>query len=385
MNPALRNDARIRAIDALLPQTQCGKCGHPGCLPYAQGIAQGEAINKCPPGGSATVHALAQLLQRPYLPLELPEVAPQIAFIREAECIGCTKCIQACPVDAIVGAAKLMHTVIRDECSGCELCVAPCPVDCIDILPLAEGEARQQRERADQFRQRHDARQARLLENEKQRQAERSARAPAERAVAVAAPLVQPVAGSDETYKRLKMEATMARVVLAKAEKQFAQHGSAELQRQVEELRAAADKAQNALDALPAPPPAAQTPGIAALKQAKVHLAMSRTALAKAEREGANDETLHTLRQKLADAERALHAAEDNSGKPVPDLVRIDKQPVDRQLRDLKTTLAYARAEVHRLERRLAADPNALDAATMEAARQRLATAEQRLDDYQRG
>lgn len=126
----------IQAIDALLPQTQCGKCGHPGCKPYAEGIAQGEAINKCPPGGSATIQALAQLLQVPELPLELPAVPPQIALIREAECIGCTKCIQACPVDAIVGAAKQMHTVIVSECTGCDLCVEPCPVDCIDMIEV---------------------------------------------------------------------------------------------------------------------------------------------------------------------------------------------------------------------------------------------------------
>ena len=126
----------IQAIDALLPQTQCGKCGHPGCKPYAEGIAKGEAINKCPPGGDATIHALAQLLDVPELPLELPAVPPQIALIREAECIGCTKCIQACPVDAIVGAAKQMHTVIASECTGCDLCVEPCPVDCIDMIPV---------------------------------------------------------------------------------------------------------------------------------------------------------------------------------------------------------------------------------------------------------
>ena len=129
----------IQAIDALLPQTQCGKCGHPGCKPYAEGIANGEAINKCPPGGDATIHALAQLLNVPELPLELPAVPPQIAFIREAECIGCTKCIQACPVDAIVGAARQMHTVISSECTGCDLCVEPCPVDCIDMIPLGQS------------------------------------------------------------------------------------------------------------------------------------------------------------------------------------------------------------------------------------------------------
>ena len=137
MNNALRSDARVQAIDALLPQTQCGKCGHPGCKPYAEGIAAGEAINKCPPGGTPTIHALAQLLAVPELPLELPEVPPQIALIREAECIGCTKCIQACPVDAIIGGAKHMHVVIDPLCTGCELCVPACPVDCIVMVPAA--------------------------------------------------------------------------------------------------------------------------------------------------------------------------------------------------------------------------------------------------------
>ena len=112
----------IQRIDALLPQTQCGKCGHPGCKPYAQGIAQGEPINKCPPGGTETIAALADLLAIPVVALDTGRgTAPaQVAYIREAECIGCTKCIQACPVDAILGAAKLMHTVIIDECTGCD-------------------------------------------------------------------------------------------------------------------------------------------------------------------------------------------------------------------------------------------------------------------------
>ncbi|MDM7482400.1 MAG: electron transport complex subunit RsxB [Halomonas sp.] len=126
----------VEQIDALLPQTQCGQCGYPGCRPYAEAINQGDAINKCPPGGDATVVALADLLGREPAPLdgEAPS-EDRVAFIREAECIGCTKCIQACPVDAIIGAAKQMHTVIEDECTGCDLCVAPCPVDCIDMLP----------------------------------------------------------------------------------------------------------------------------------------------------------------------------------------------------------------------------------------------------------
>lgn len=129
----------IQRIDALLPQTQCGKCGHPGCKPYAEGIAKGEAINKCPPGGQETIAGLAQLLRLPVLELDTSrgDAPAQVAYIREAECIGCTKCIQACPVDAIVGATRAMHTVISDLCTGCNLCVDPCPTRCIDLVPVA--------------------------------------------------------------------------------------------------------------------------------------------------------------------------------------------------------------------------------------------------------
>jgi electron transport complex protein RnfB len=127
----------VDAIDALLPQTQCGQCGHPGCRPYAEAIANGSAINKCPPGGARTIEALSQLLHVPALPLDPThgkEATRKVAVIREPECIGCTKCIAACPVDAIVGGAKHMHTVISKECTGCDLCVEPCPVDCIDMI-----------------------------------------------------------------------------------------------------------------------------------------------------------------------------------------------------------------------------------------------------------
>ncbi|MEY3017860.1 MAG: electron transport complex subunit RsxB [Pseudomonadota bacterium] len=123
----------------LLPQTQCGQCGYPGCRPYAEAIAGGERINRCPPGGESTIQALANLLDVEPLPLdeEVGEEKPKsVAVIREAECIGCTKCIQACPVDAILGAAKQMHTVIESECTGCDLCVEPCPVDCIDMVEI---------------------------------------------------------------------------------------------------------------------------------------------------------------------------------------------------------------------------------------------------------
>ncbi len=128
-------------INALLPQTQCTKCGYQGCEPYAQAIAlEGAAINRCPPGGSAGIVALAALLKQPVLELDRScgvHQSLQVAVIDEQFCIGCTLCIQACPVDAILGASKLMHTVLPEQCTGCDLCVAPCPVDCISMVPVA--------------------------------------------------------------------------------------------------------------------------------------------------------------------------------------------------------------------------------------------------------
>jgi electron transport complex protein RnfB len=132
----------VDQINEILPQTQCGQCGHPGCRPYAEAIADGEPINKCPPGGQAGVQALADLLDVEAIALDEEhgeESVTQVAYIREDECIGCTKCIQACPVDAILGAAKHMHTVIVSECTGCDLCVEPCPVDCIDMISEKES------------------------------------------------------------------------------------------------------------------------------------------------------------------------------------------------------------------------------------------------------
>jgi H+/Na+-translocating ferredoxin:NAD+ oxidoreductase subunit B len=133
----------VDQINDILPQTQCGQCGYPGCKPYAEAIADGDAINKCPPGGEAGIHALADLLDLEAIPLDdehgEEDPRPSVAYIREDECIGCTKCIQACPIDAILGAAKQMHTVISSECTGCDLCVEPCPVDCIDMLTEEES------------------------------------------------------------------------------------------------------------------------------------------------------------------------------------------------------------------------------------------------------
>ncbi|HKK14008.1 MAG TPA: electron transport complex subunit RsxB [Gammaproteobacteria bacterium] len=132
----------VEQINAILPQTQCGQCGYAGCRPYAEAIAAGEAeINQCPPGGEANIQALADLLGRDPLPLNEEHgehKGKQVAVIDESTCIGCTLCLQACPVDAILGAAKQMHTVIAVECTGCELCIEPCPVDCIDMVPVRE-------------------------------------------------------------------------------------------------------------------------------------------------------------------------------------------------------------------------------------------------------
>lgn len=160
----------IQDIDALLPQTQCGECGYPGCRPYAEALAQGTAsIDRCPPGGVDTVIALGRLLNRDatsYLEGAKQNArAPSLAIIREAECIGCTKCIQACPVDAIIGTAKHMHSIISHECTGCGLCIDPCPVDCIEIQiqPKSIYDKSLARER-------FDRRQIRLLREEQHKE-----------------------------------------------------------------------------------------------------------------------------------------------------------------------------------------------------------------------
>lgn len=263
----------IQRIDALLPQTQCGKCGHPGCKPYAEGIAQGEAINKCPPGGGETIAALAELLRVPVLLLD-PErgSAPaQVAFIREAECIGCTKCIQACPVDAIVGAAKWMHSVIVDECTGCDLCVAPCPVDCIEMhpLPIAQvvpvvgglansaEERRARTEKRNRARRRFENRNARLHAEEQRKQAERLART--QRAAqpepvatnpvqdAIARIKAQKAEAADAALKKAKINLAMSRAQLNKSLKAFGHPPIAEQAAQLVLLQQQLEAAEQAL------------------------------------------------------------------------------------------------------------------------------------------
>lgn len=187
------------AIDALLPQTQCRKCGYAGCRPYAEAIASGQAdINQCPPGGDELPRELAALLGVAAKPLDArfgTARSPSVAVIDEAACIGCTLCIQACPVDAIVGAAKLMHTVIASECTGCELCLPPCPVDCIAMVSTQETATPEtRRAAATRARMRHEARAARLAREHEARVerpaaareplAERRKRATIQRAIA---------------------------------------------------------------------------------------------------------------------------------------------------------------------------------------------------------
>jgi Na+-translocating ferredoxin:NAD+ oxidoreductase subunit B len=157
--------ADAEQLDALLPQTQCTRCGYAGCLPYAQAMATGGAeLNQCPPGGTATIERLARALGRPPLPLNPAhgtEGTPLLAQINEAECIGCAKCLPPCPVDAIVGARKQMHTVITALCTGCELCVAPCPVDCIEMVPRSAVPQTPEAPTPDENRTRYAAHRAR--------------------------------------------------------------------------------------------------------------------------------------------------------------------------------------------------------------------------------
>ncbi|MEO8801733.1 MAG: RnfABCDGE type electron transport complex subunit B [Rudaea sp.] len=176
MNDSVSNPTTLAdRIDAVLPQTQCTRCGYPACRDYAQAIVRDEAdINQCPPGGESGIQTLANLLGRapkPLNPANGVEKQPEVAIIDESVCIGCTKCIQACPVDAIIGTNKMMHTILADECNGCELCVPACPVDCISMQPVAAFA-----NDAPHFKARYEVRRARLKRWDDERNAQLAAR-----------------------------------------------------------------------------------------------------------------------------------------------------------------------------------------------------------------
>jgi len=194
-------------IDALLPQTQCTKCGYDGCRPYADAIADGAApINRCPPGGDEGIAALSALLDTPVLPLDTARGEPGpllVARIDESHCIGCTLCIQACPVDAIVGANKHMHTVLNDWCTGCDLCVPPCPVDCIEMGPAGRAWSAQDAAISRERHRSHLARVERLAADNARLMAPEAPEAPA-------APSLADATGNEER-KRSAIESALAR------------------------------------------------------------------------------------------------------------------------------------------------------------------------------
>jgi Na+-translocating ferredoxin:NAD+ oxidoreductase subunit B len=216
------DDILIERIDAILPQTQCQQCGYAGCKPYATAIVQGSAnINQCPPGGEAGIHALSVLLNVPDLPLNTAHgfTKPKaVAVIDEQRCIGCTLCIKACPVDAILGASKHMHTVISQECTGCELCLAPCPVDCITMQPLTKQHAETEKATAPLARRRYQNRQARL-EREIETRAQGLAKRNQSMVVATDPSVNESMSAStnNDAIKKSAIAAAMARVKALKS------------------------------------------------------------------------------------------------------------------------------------------------------------------------
>lgn len=272
------NDPKTLAdrIEDLLPQTQCTKCGYDGCRPYAEAIAAGTAnYNQCPPGGLEGVERLAKLLGKPVIPINPDngvERPRPVAFIDEQLCIGCTLCMQACPVDAIVGAPKQMHTIVKDQCTGCDLCVAPCPVDCIAMIPVtgeATGWDAWTQQQADEARVRHDRRAARQAAERNAAEARAAARRAATSAPAAQAPQdaaaqpASPAADDAEAKKKAIIQAALERARRKKAE--MAEHGegprnvehvSADVQAQIDAAEARRKRIgieSNASDASDAP------------------------------------------------------------------------------------------------------------------------------------
>ncbi|WP_328804768.1 electron transport complex subunit RsxB [Noviherbaspirillum galbum] len=239
-------------IDALLPQTQCTKCGYPACRPYAEAIADGKAgHNQCPPGGEQGIARIAAIIGKPVIPLNPAngvERPRPVAVIDERLCIGCTLCIQACPVDAIVGAAKQMHTVLPGLCTGCDLCVAPCPVDCIDMVEATPGKTgwdAWSQEQADAARARFQFRVFRLRREKEENDARLAAKAVAKLKAVEAEPTLTPEQRAEQERKRAIIQAAMERARLQKeqqAARAQAQPGmqdvSRGVRRQIDEVNA---------------------------------------------------------------------------------------------------------------------------------------------------
>lgn len=210
-------------IEDLLPQTQCTKCGYPACRPYAEAIASGEAShNQCPPGGAEGVARLATLLGKPVIPLNLvhgQERPRPVAVIDETLCIGCTLCIQACPVDAIIGAGKQMHTVVQELCTGCDLCVAPCPVDCIamvDVTGERTGWDAWSQQQADDARRRHDFHVMRLRRDKEENDARLAAKAAAKLQTLETEATASPEQQAEQARKKAIVQAAIERARLKK-------------------------------------------------------------------------------------------------------------------------------------------------------------------------
>lgn len=312
------HDKLARQLDDLLPQTQCQQCGHAGCTPYAKAMAEGAPHNLCPPGGDALQQQLAHFLQRTSLPLEVPADSQPgkrlEAVIREEECIGCTKCIAACPVDAIVGARQFMHTVISHECTGCELCVAPCPVDCIDMVLRPEAE--QTLDDATRFhaRARFEARNARLARKRQEEQAKRDARRKRQS-------LSRPIDSLPETpLTRLKADWQKAKhqqqqVQAALAHQQ--RHGltpSPEHQAQLAEMTTEVERLKQAVDAAMNRAKQQIANAGASLTDLKLAATRSELALRRAQAKGADAASLAALQQAQAEDQTRLMDAMRDAG-----------------------------------------------------------------------
>jgi electron transport complex protein RnfB len=225
--PAITFPSLADRIEDVLPQTQCTKCGYPACRPYAEAVANGQAgYNQCPPGGAEGVARIAGVLGKPAIPLNPENGAPRerhVAVIDESLCIGCTLCIQACPVDAIVGAAKQMHTVVPELCTGCDLCVAPCPVDCIAMVGVTPGKTgwdAWSQAQADAARTRHDFRSVRLKREQEENDARLAAKAAAKlKEVEAEAPFSEE-ARREQMRKKAVIQAAIERARLKKEQAQ---------------------------------------------------------------------------------------------------------------------------------------------------------------------